>query len=271
MLATLGFVVQPLRGNCHKGFTMRIPVIRGVIDRRILVNYHVDPNVLAPLLPTPFRPKIVHGVGMVGICLIRLKNVRPTFLPSWIGISSENAAHRTAVEWDDNGSVREGVYVRRRDTSSRLNAWAGGRLFPGIHNHARFTVTETADQYDVTLLSDDGVTSMSVRGSRSDRLPAASVFRSLDEASDFFKAGSLGYSATPDPARFQGLELRCPKWKVEPLAIDEVHSSFFEDASLFPKGSIAFDCALLMRGIEHEWHGRPDLCCVAEEMASPNM
>jgi hypothetical protein len=40
-----------------------------------------------------------------------------------------------------------------------------------------------------------------------------------------------------------------------------VRSSFFEDGSLFPRGSIEFDCALLMRGIEHEWHGRADLCC----------
>ena len=111
---------------------MKIPVIRGAIDRRILVNYHVDPSILAALLPAPFRPKLTHGVGMVGICLIRLKNVRPTFLPSWLGTSSENAAHRTAVEWDDNGIVREGVYVRRRDTNSRLNSLVGGRLFPGI-------------------------------------------------------------------------------------------------------------------------------------------
>ncbi len=35
---------------------MRIPAIRGVIDRRILVNYRVDPSVLAGLLPEPFRP-----------------------------------------------------------------------------------------------------------------------------------------------------------------------------------------------------------------------
>src|SRR5438128_2734307 len=102
---------------------MGIPVIRRVIDRRILVNYPVDVDVLAPLLPAPFRPKVVQGVGMVGICLIRLKKVRPTFFPSWLGISSENAAHRTAVEWEDNGTGREGVYVRRRDTSSWLNAW----------------------------------------------------------------------------------------------------------------------------------------------------
>lgn len=102
---------------------------------------------------------------------------------------------------------------------------------------------------------------MSVCGCRTDKLPTCSVFRSLGEASVFFQAGSLGYSATPDPSRFQGLELRCLNWQVEPLEVEEVHSSFFEDEALFPKGSIAFDCALLMRGIKHEWYGKSDLCC----------
>src|SRR6266513_656006 len=128
---------------------MRIPVIRGIIDRRILVNYHVDPAVLAPLLPAPFRPKIVHGVGMVGICLIRLRNVRPKYLPAWLGMSSENAAHRVAVEWNEQGAPQEGVYVRRRDTNSWLNSFAGGRLFPGEHHHARITVTESQDRFAV--------------------------------------------------------------------------------------------------------------------------
>src|SRR5688572_17685780 len=154
---------------------MRIPVVNGVIDRRILVNYRVDPSVLAPLLPAPFRPKVVHGVGMVGICLIRLKRIRPASLPAWIGVSSENAAHRTAVEWDDDGAIREGVYVRRRETSSWLNALAGDRLFPGIHHHAEFAIEETSDRYSVALQSDDGVTSMRVRGRRTGQLPASSV------------------------------------------------------------------------------------------------
>ncbi|MDB5391082.1 MAG: hypothetical protein JWM11_6728 [Planctomycetaceae bacterium] len=243
---------------------MQIPVIRGIIDRRILVNYRVDPSILAPLLPAPFRPKVIHGTGMAGICLIRLKQVRPAFLPAWLGMSSENAAHRTAVEWDDNGQVREGVYVRRRDTSSWLNALAGGRIFPGLHNHGKFTVTETSDRFSVALRSDDGVTSMSVRGHRTGQLPAASIFKSLDEASAFFQGGSLGYSATPDPSRFQGLTLRCLNWQVEPLQVEEVQSSFFENEAFFPKGTTEFDCALLMRGIDHEWHGESDLCCNAK-------
>jgi hypothetical protein len=34
---------------------------------------------------------------------------------------------------------------------------------------------------------------------------------------------------------------------------------FFEDSRHFPTGSVVIDCALLMRGIKHEWHGREEL------------
>src|ERR1700683_3947440 len=110
---------------------MQIPIIRGLIDRRILVNFRADSDVLARLLPAPFRPKLVNGMGMAGVCLIRLKSIRPRFLPAFLGISSENAAHRIAVEWDEDGETTEGVFIPRRDTSSRLNTLLGGRLFPG--------------------------------------------------------------------------------------------------------------------------------------------
>jgi hypothetical protein len=62
---------------------MQIPIMRGIIDRRILVNFRVDPTVLAGLLPAPFRPKLVKGVGMAGVCLIRLKDIRLRWLPSF--------------------------------------------------------------------------------------------------------------------------------------------------------------------------------------------
>lgn len=97
---------------------MQIPVIQGVIDRRILVNYRIDPLILAQILPPPFEPKLVNGFGIAGICLIRLKEIRPKYFPGFLGLSSENAAHRIAVEWRTNGLRQEGVYIPRRDTSS---------------------------------------------------------------------------------------------------------------------------------------------------------
>jgi hypothetical protein len=73
----------------------------------------------------------------------------------------------------------------------------------------------------------------------------------------------LGSSAARDGSRYDGLELRCKTWSVQPLTVENVQSSFFEDVAKFPRGSVTFDCALLMRGIDHEWHTREDLCCLA--------
>src|SRR5687768_9574793 len=109
-----------------------MPTLEGVIRRRVLVNVRVDPEVMRRHLPTPFRPKLLAGEAVAGICLIRLEGVRPRFFPFPVGIASENAAHRVAVEWeDDDGRAREGVYIPRRDSDSRVNRLAGGRLFPG--------------------------------------------------------------------------------------------------------------------------------------------
>jgi hypothetical protein len=245
---------------------MKMPVVRGVIDRRILVNFRVDPAVLTELLPTPFRPQVVHGAGMAGVCLIRLTHVRPRWLPPFVGIKSENAAHRIAVEWDaDDGSRRTGVFVPRRDTSSRINALAGGRLFPGRQHHARFRVDERDGHYQVAVNSDDRRTHLAVEGHLSAEFPASSVFGSLRGASDFFEQGSVGYSPAGQAGRFDGLELRSFAWDIQPLAIDRVESSYFEDRTLFPPGAVEFDCALLMRGIDHEWHGMdsPRTACYA--------
>jgi hypothetical protein len=65
---------------------------------------------------------------MAGICLIRLEQMRPRFAPPVVGLTSENAAHRIAVEWDEHGTRREGVYIPRRDTSSRLSVLASGHI-----------------------------------------------------------------------------------------------------------------------------------------------
>jgi Uncharacterized conserved protein (COG2071) len=230
---------------------IKIPTIHGVIERRILVNFTVEPDIIQKIIPAPFRPKIYKGKAIVGICLIRLKHIRPKGLPSFMGLSSENGAHRIAVEWAENGETKEGVFVPRRDTSSYLNTLAGGRIFPGRHFHAAFDVKEAAGHYHVAFKSSDG-TSISIDGDKTEKLNPDSIFENLDKASKFFEGGSLGYS--PNGDKYEGLQLKTFNWKVEPLQVTSVQSSFFENEELFPKGSVQFDNALLMTQIHHEWY-----------------
>jgi hypothetical protein len=150
---------------------LRLPIIEGIIRRRILSNFRVQPEVMQRLIPDRFKPKVHQGYAVAGICLIRL---------------------------DLEGDV-------------------------------------------------------------ADELPSTSIFSSLATASSFFEGGSLGYSVTNEPGRLDGLRLKTKEWKVSPLNVRKVYSSYFADESLFPRGSIEFDHALIMRNVEHEWLTEDDL------------
>jgi hypothetical protein len=234
---------------------IKLPAVQGVIKRRILVNYRADADIIRKILPEGFRTKLYGEKAIAGICLIRLEHIRPRFAPEFVGISSENAAHRIAVLWEDeSGATREGVYIPRRDTDSMLNYLAGGRIFPGEHNKANFKVEENVNEIDFAMKSDDGKVSVKLKSEVSEDFPDNSIFSSLAEASNFFEKGSLGYSATKDGKDLDGINLKIKDWKVEALNVNLVESSFYDDTEIFPNGSVEFDHALLMRNVAHEWH-----------------
>lgn len=239
---------------------MRLPVVQGIIRRRILVNFRVEPEVIARQLPARFRPKLHAGKAIAGVCLIRLEHIRPKMMPEFVGLASENAAHRIAVLLEtDEGKTQEGVFIPRRDTNSEMSRLLGGRFFPGEHHKATFAVEEVGNGLSFYMKSEDGRVAVELEGKVSDELPPSSVFSSLAASSAFFEAGSLGYSATSDASRLDGLRLSTKAWRVEPLEVSKVYSSYFADESKFPQGSVEFDHALLMRNIEHEWHSASDL------------
>lgn len=238
---------------------MKLPTIEGVIRRRILATYRVEPSVIQRQLPHRFRPKLHEGFAVAGICLIRLEHIRPKRMPEIVGLSSENAAHRIAVLWDEEGETHEGVYISRRDTNSQLNHLLGGRIFPGEHHAASFDVVESAGEIKFSMKSTDGAIAIELEGEVVKDMPSGSIFGSLKEASSFFEGGSLGYSVTSDPARLDGLRLKTREWRVDPLNVAKVYSSYFSNDEKFPAGSVEFDHALIMRNIAHEWHSEKDL------------
>jgi hypothetical protein len=232
---------------------MRLPQIQGRIERRLLVNYRVDPEAIARVLPEPFRPQLVGDTAVAGICLIRLGDMRPFHFPRWMGLTSENAAHRVAVEWDTSTGRHTGVYIPRRDSDSWVNFALGGRIYPGEHHRARFQVEETDQHVQVAYTSRDGSAQVDVSVDLTDQLSRSRLFPDLAEASAFFEAGSVGYSATRRPERFDGLGLKTSAWKVEPAVVERVYSSFFEDPETFPAGTAEIDSALLMRCVPVVW------------------
>ncbi len=46
---------------------------------------------------------------------------------------------------------------------------------------------------------------------------------------------------------------------MEPLKVNDHFSAYFNDETIFPKGSVTFDSAMIMRNLEHSWISREGL------------
>jgi uncharacterized protein YqjF (DUF2071 family) len=228
------------------------------IERRLLVNYRIDPELVMAQLPAPFRPHVRSGWAVGGVCFIRLRALRPPHIPGTLGLTTENVAHRFAVDWDDSDGAHTGVYVPRRDTDSRVASLAGGRLFPGDYHLAHFEVEDAGSQISIDVTSRDSVTQLSVSAHRADDLGGA-LFGSVGQAIEFFRHGSLSYSPGTEPGVLDGVGLDCSMWEAQPVSVDKMTSSLFDDSSTFPAGRCMLDSGLIMRELPVRWFAQGHL------------
>jgi len=250
-------LIELIRTDSRAGDGLQLamlPVVKGLIARRVLLNFRADPEIVQKLLPKPFVAQTHHGFAIVGICLIRLEQLRPKGLPAQFGIASENMAHRVAVLYPANGEMKPGVFIWRRETDQKLVQKFGGRLFPGVHHAARFSVRDSDDAITMDVKSCDGESDVSFSASSALKWQSPSVFANLEQASEFFRQGDCGFSCTSNGDAVEGMQLRTLQWSLTPLTVQLENSSFYFNLSRFPAGSIDFDCGLIMRRVPHEWH-----------------
>jgi hypothetical protein len=238
-----------------------LPTLEGVIARRTLLNYWIDPEVVRPLVPKELELATVDGLAVAGTCLIRLEHLRPKHVPSAIGISSENMAHRIAIRYrpKDEGELRDGVFVWRRQTDRGMVKLLGGRLFPGVHGRSKFEVEKKDNGLEYRVTSEDPGTNVELSVRSIDAWPGSRLFSEFDDVRTFFEKGDHGFSCTLKGDQLEGMQLRTTVWNMEPLIVERVASAFYDDTERFPKGSIGLDGAVLMRGIPHEWHELDDV------------
>ena len=84
------------------------------------------------------------------------------------------------------------------------------------------------------------------------RFPVNSIFKTISNASEFYRIGTIGYSMSLDQSRMDGLELNTKSWTVDSIESNRYDSSYFQ-SKLFPSGSVIYDNTLIMRDIKHEW------------------
>lgn len=226
---------------------MFLPSLSARIARRVLLNLRVDPEYWSRSgrLPSRLEPVDVDGASIAGVCLIRLRELRPAWAPRGLGVSTEGAAFRVACRDRDRNGARC-VAIIGRWTSSRLVRWTDG-VTPMHHRFARFTSTETASSVEITVNDAAVGDTCHVKASATAAWPGDSVFGSVDEASAFFAQEADGHTVGDGGACLGGVSLTVPEWRVTPLAVEEVTFPWL------PQDVFDVDHALLMRDAESTW------------------
>lgn len=97
---------------------------------QLIVNYRVDPEVAAALLPAHVRPRIVNGHAVAGLVLGR-----------------DTAEHRLAVE--------SGAYLLSSDTASLVTEERAGRVYASFEGAERVDLSvRPAHRWDSRLFGD---------------------------------------------------------------------------------------------------------------------
>jgi hypothetical protein len=231
---------------------MRAPALRGRIDRRISVFYRLDPMAARELLPAPLRPRLVRGWALGGVCILRLARMRPRMLPIPLGLASELAWHRIAVEWEEDGRPMHGHYLLRSETDSRLAPFPGARLVPSPDDCTRIEVRSSDAALTARVESGDGTTDLdlaaSLGGWRSDAL-----FKSANAARASIASGHVVWDGD-EQGELEGVELRSTGGTAQGLEVVRLASTWFDDRARFSLGTATLDCAIVVRDADHEWH-----------------
>jgi hypothetical protein len=117
----------------------------------------------------------------------------------------------------------------------------------------RVEVIEQDPRIAFHMRSADGQVDIDLVAHAARTLLPDSCFASVSDASAFFEGGRLGFSVSTSRRALDAIVLNTTSWKVEPLDVECVSSSYFADRERFPEGSIRFDCGSIMRDIPHEW------------------
>jgi len=194
----------------------RIPVhYRGELHDVRLINFSVDMNEILPMIPHHIKPRNFNGKAMISMVDVKLKNMRPVFLP-FLRFNYRHVAFRLLV--DDsvyNGGVSKGIFFLRSFTDRNIVVTGGSLMTAYNLEFARIS------EGDNEVVISQGANRVRYVLQRETVVPDSKLKETigvLDRA----------YSVLDDTIRVT--QIQREKWPIEQVACDGFENTFFSTA-----------------------------------------
>lgn len=214
----------------------------------LVLAYAIPASALEPLLPPTLEPDRHGDLGFAAAAFVQTERMRPSFLPSALGLDFLLGGYRIFVRVAGQPSLR-GLYIIRSDTDRRLLTFFGNAL-----TSYRYRTVEASCRCENGTLEIEvrpGVRISADLGRRPAPLPPSSPFASLAEARRF--AGPLPYTFHHEPETGLLLSVRGVRssWNPEPVSVQVRELAFFAAERFGVEPTLAN--AFYVGGIDYRW------------------
>lgn len=216
----------------------------------ISLNYAVDPDALARLLPRPLVPEIHKGRAWVQLLVSRLREMRPQGTPGLFGVNFHQASYRAAVQYvNAHGSTRRGGYFVRSETDHPVMRAVGNALVEfKFHDFglATMSLARIGDTLRLQVAPREapafGAVDVSLDVREGQAAPAGSLWRSCEEMHEPLVACYDAFGVDPSGWVYV-LTIDREPWRERFAAPKALSVEYFERGPL-GGGAAVFDSAL---------------------------
>lgn len=232
------------------------PFFRSVVARmeeRYIFNFRVSPDELAQKLPVPWlRPQEIAGFSVLSFCILWLKKLTVSPIPSIFPFETLSGAYRMGVIDSSGAQPKASVYITER--------WADLSL---VAKFAPAIILDTVPVIRADLENKDGATRATLKYFDEGLLftaevrPAAGGFRSelfpsVDDFAKFIKDGESSFAPSIYEGAYTKVDLRKEDVAYEPLDATVEYSELHNEWGI----EMPFDSAVRARGTKYKWKYR---------------
>jgi hypothetical protein len=201
-------------------------------EQALVLTYALPREVVTPLLAPGLELDCFGQYGFLAIAMVQTRNVRPQYLPSWLGRDFFLTGYRIFPRYRTaSGRTLRGLRILRSDTDSETMVRWGNRLTHYNYQKVNVDYRRTESAIDFKVVTRDGAADLRVRADLSNEpnsLPAGSPFPDFRTARRF--AGPLLFTFDYEPethsiVRIQGIR---KQWNPIPVHVDVLQNSFLQ-------------------------------------------
>ena len=233
-------------------FPKHVFAVQTVFRRCLLVNFAVDPDELASVLPAHVEPDVVDGEAYLSVVVGEMENMRPAGVPRLLGFTYDQVVYRAVVRCGDE----RGVHFLRSDADSRTMT-ALGNLMSFFRFHRSDIVFRAHDgvlDLDVVTTSPVGAdihATYSI-GSPAAVLPPSSAFASLELAKTWLVELYAAFHHAPGNDWIDVVRIKRGDWDLRVVTDERAIYDFMHAGHTFTKARL--DSVFLVGDVPYHWY-----------------